>query len=198
PTPNRRISITGGTPSGRAVAGRLAALALATDVLLADRRLWSGDPRAGEVALPRELVLVRLEQRRVAPEPRPGHRAHAAEQDHQDDREVELEDRADDQQEEGDQPGPEDPFPHVHVQAVAVERPRPQDVEHDQDDQQHGRGHPDRIEQVGEVDLVEPDPEVFPGQQLQDSPWLDGRSATVEYAMRPRLYSAAAHESPLG
>src|SRR5262245_45318530 len=106
PTPNRRISI-GSTAWKRST--RLAALAAPAHVPLADRRRWPRLAGASQVALPGELVLVCLEERRVAAEACPGHREQPAEQDHQDHSEIEREDRADDQQEEGDQPGPEDP-----------------------------------------------------------------------------------------
>src|SRR3954447_3665700 len=153
PTPKRRMSISS------------AALGSPLVALRPDRRLGPRRVRAGEVALACELMLVRLEQRRVAPEPCVGHDAETRDEDGEDHREIEHEDCADDHEEERDQAGPEDPLPHVEIRAVAMKRPSPERVEDDQDDEEDERGDPDLVEEVRKVDPVEPDPEVFPGQQ---------------------------------
>src|SRR4029078_8998395 len=49
---------------------------------------------------------------------------------------------------------------------------------------------PDRVEQVGEVDLVEPDPEVFPGQQLHGFTWSIAGFWRWWSMPEPRVYSA--------
>src|SRR6185503_4701751 len=175
--------------SSRRPRRRLAPLALPPNGLLTDRGLGPRLARPGEVALPGELVLVCLEQRRVTTEAGIGHREQAAGEDDHDHREVELECRPDDQQEEHDEASPEQPLPHVEIELVAVQGAGPQDVHHDQEAEQDRRRDPERIEEIGEVLGAECDPEVFPGQLLQACPTPLGDRARMEYAMRPGLYS---------
>src|SRR5205807_1797161 len=138
----------------------------ALDRLGPNRGLGIGALRPGEVALPGELDLVRLEERRVANEPRPDEHAEADDEDRHLDREIEHEQGAHHEQEERDDPRPEQPLPQLEVEAVAVELPRPHGIGDDQHPEEDQRRDPDGVVEVRKVLLREPDPEVVPRQKL--------------------------------
>src|SRR6185503_19128887 len=165
-----------------------AAPACAARRLLAlDRGFRVGELARPDIALLRELGLIRAEERREPDEPDPDQRREADDLREEDDEEAEHEERLDDQEAERDQAGPPQPFPHVEVWRVAAERPRPDVVEDREDDQQPGRGEPRRVEQVGEVVAVERSEQVFPGRfchgRASGSTVDDG---APEYAMAGR------------
>ena len=182
PTPNRRISI--GTRSSAALSAGGAAAAgggrRARFLIVAS---GFGELLLLEVALARELRLVRREERREPDEADPDQRRQADDLGGEDDEVVEHEERLDDDQAERDQAGPPQPLPHLEVRRVAMERPRPDVVEDRQDDQEDERRDPGRVEDVREVVAVERGEQVLPGSERHRWASWSRVDGPPEYAM---------------